>query len=59
MRDEIDTLHDIKARHGLTYAQLAERIGVSWRNLFRWMKREHTPSRLGMMAIRLYIKKGE
>jgi len=46
----------LKERLGLTYEEMAELIGVSYRSLFRWLREGLSPSRMAIQVIENYFR---
>jgi transcriptional regulator with XRE-family HTH domain len=53
--NDIEALRRFKDINHLTYPELAERLGVSARNLFRWLHKEHEPGPMGKKIIHNFL----
>lgn len=56
---EIEKLIEIKKRRGLSYETIAQKIGVSFQSILRWMTKGDKPSVLALAQIRRFIKEDE
>ena len=53
----IDRLKEIKEREALTYEEMARKLGVSWRTLYRWLNKNNKPSPMASMRIAEFIRR--
>lgn len=56
---EIEKLIEIKTRRGLSYEMIAQKIGVSFQSILRWMTKGDKPSVLALTQIKRFIKEDE
>ena len=56
---EIEKLIEIKNSRGLSYEVIAQKIGVSFQSVLRWMKKGDKPSVLALKQIQRFIQEDE
>lgn len=50
-------LNSIMTKKKWGYEKTARELGISWKTVYRWFKKETYPSRLALSAIKELIKK--
>ena len=56
---ELKQLQQIKKQQNISYEKLAQKIGISYRTLFRWLSKKNKPSDMGLEMIKKFLKKNK
>lgn len=57
MKKEIKQLKKIKEQENISYDELARKIGVNLRNVYRWLKEDIEPGQMAMKLIQGFLEK--